>query len=197
MKPISRIQIDHNSYQGARLHNDLNKLVLEANDSLNIQDTAIKKLEGRQSVITNNITQIQSGGGGGGGGGGTPGPAGPTGPAGATGPTGPPGPAGIGSLALITVTNAMSPYSAAAVTQSTFYLVASGVASDTIFDLPVAAGSLFPIIVKKTDANAFNVVVTPNGTDTIDGVNAVQTITVQGDGIELTDTGVGTWEIIP
>jgi hypothetical protein len=219
VKKISRIQIDHNNYQGARLHNDLSKLVTETNDNFSTQDAQIKQLEGRQSVITNNITQIQGGGGGGGGGGGsgTPGPTGPagaigptgatgpagatgaSGPAGATGATGPTGPAGGGAsaLVLVVVTNAMSPYTAAAVTQSTFYLVAAGVAADTIFNLPVAAGSLIPIIVKKTDANAFNVVVTPNGTDTIDGVNAVQTITVQGDGLDLTDTGAGAWQIIP
>jgi hypothetical protein len=41
MKPVSRIQIDHSTYQGPRLHNDLNKLVLETNDNLTQHQTLL------------------------------------------------------------------------------------------------------------------------------------------------------------
>jgi len=33
MKPLSRFQLDHHNYQGARLHNDLNKTVQQTNEN--------------------------------------------------------------------------------------------------------------------------------------------------------------------
>lgn len=62
-----------------------------------------------------------------------------------------------------------------------------------IGNLPPAIGSLDMIIVKKMDANAHNVAVTPNGSDVIDGVNAALDITVQYDNVRLIDYASGAW----
>jgi hypothetical protein len=103
----------------------------------------------------------------------------------------------VSGLAVVTVTNAQSPYAAAAMVGTVLFLVAAGVAADTVFDLPPATGSLGIFIVKKSDANARNIAITPNGTDTIDGVNAAVNISVQNDGIELVDAATGAWQIKP
>ncbi len=50
-------------------------------------------------------------------------------------------------------------------------------------------------VIKKMDANAHNVVVGPDGADTIDGVNSAvnSTITIQNDTIKLVDFAAGVW----
>lgn len=180
MKQLDRFSISHGNYDGPRLHNDLNKLVDHLNDNFKSQDALIKALESRQAVVTNAVTNINVAGGGGGGGGGGFVPPAPSNP-----------------LNVVTVTNAMSPYTAVIATAGiqVLYLVAAGAASDTVFDLYAATGSLNTIVIKKTDANPFNVAITPNGADTIDGVNAVVNIAVQNDFLRLADTAAGAWSI--
>lgn len=53
MKLVTRFLIDHHSYQGARLHNDLNKMVQQTNDNLLEHQTAI-------AANTTDITSLQS-----------------------------------------------------------------------------------------------------------------------------------------
>jgi hypothetical protein len=55
MKPVSRIQIDHSTYQGPRLHNDLNKLVTETNDNLTTHQNLI---DAQAKVTTTHTTTI-------------------------------------------------------------------------------------------------------------------------------------------
>ena len=72
----------------------------------------------------------------------------------------------------------------------------AGSAANFIANLPPATGSGYLIIVKKEDANAFAIAITPNGSDTIDGVNAAVNITTQFDTLQLIDDGSGTWATI-
>jgi hypothetical protein len=55
MKPVSRIQISHEQYQGPRLHNDLNKLVTESNDNFSSQQSLIDK---QQKIIATHTDTI-------------------------------------------------------------------------------------------------------------------------------------------
>jgi hypothetical protein len=73
------------------------------------------------------------------------------------------------------------------------YLANASVAAPFVFNLPAATGSGLVIVIKKMDSNAQNIAVTPNGTDTIDGVNAAVNITIQYDDITVCDIGTGAW----
>ena len=79
---------------------------------------------------------------------------------------------------------------------ATLFLVSSGASADFIFNLPPAIGGGQVVVVKKMDANPFNVNIVPNGTDTIDGVNAQVVITTQYDTVTLCDALAGQWETI-
>jgi hypothetical protein len=98
------------------------------------------------------------------------------------------------SLGAKTLVFADSPYSANA-GESTFYEAPASAGSDFTFNLPPATGSGQIIIVQKVDANAHNIVINPNGADTINGANSAvnSTITLQYDVTRLRDSGVGTW----
>lgn len=79
---------------------------------------------------------------------------------------------------------------------ASIFLCSSSAGADFVFNLPAATGTGNVAVVKKMDANAHNVAVTPNGTDTIDGVNAAVNISVQYDTITVCDSGTGAWVII-
>ena len=89
-----------------------------------------------------------------------------------------------------------SPYSAVLTTQATLYRASASAGADFLFTLPPATGSGELAVIKKMDANAHNIVVGPNGTDTIDGANSAanSTITIQYDDVRLVDSGAGTWD---
>lgn len=102
----------------------------------------------------------------------------------------------LGNAPATPVSAGESPYTPVSdPTHDHLYLVEAGAAADTVLNLPPATGSAARIIVKKTDANPFNVAITPNGTDTIDGVNAPVNITIQYDVIHLEDTAAGAWSV--
>jgi len=60
--------------------------------------------------------------------------------------------------------------------------------------LPASSGSFRVVYVWKKDGNAHNVRVKPAGTDTIDGVNANDTIATQYSYVGYWDYGSGTWK---
>jgi hypothetical protein len=144
------------------------------------------------------VTNINKGGGSG-----TPGP---------VGPPGPPSPVftdgvtiggnGNGTPIFLIEPLAYSVRSTSttpdAVTATDVFIFASATAgADIIENLPAATGSGRILIFKKMDANAHNVVITPNGTDTIDGVNnaTLSTLTIQYDALRLVDAASGAWAI--
>lgn len=104
---------------------------------------------------------------------------------------------GLGTVAVVTEPFSASPYMATlSSSQTTLYLVSASASSDFIFNLPPATGSGEVAIIKKEDPNAHNIAVTPNGTDTIDGVNAPVDITIQYDTLSIADATVGAWAVI-
>lgn len=87
-----------------------------------------------------------------------------------------------------------------AVTATDFYILASSSAgADIVENLPASVGPVNGrtriIYFKKMDANAHNVAVTPNGTDTIDGVNAPVNLTTQYSAVALLDGSAGAWSL--
>lgn len=76
-----------------------------------------------------------------------------------------------------------------------FVLSSATAGADIVEDLPAATGSGRVLIFKKMDANAHNVVITPNGADMLDGANAVVNITIQYDAVRLLDAAAGAWVI--
>lgn len=93
---------------------------------------------------------------------------------------------------LVTVANAASPYLVGAQGDQ-FIAAAAGAGADTVVNLPSAIGAGNRVIVKKTDANPHNISVVPNGTDTIDGVNAAVNISSQWGVLRLIDAAAGGW----
>lgn len=75
------------------------------------------------------------------------------------------------------------------------FLCSAGTAAPFVFNLPPATGSANVAIIKKVDSNAQNVNVVPNGTDTIDGVNATVSISSRNAFIQLADAATGQWQI--
>jgi hypothetical protein len=96
---------------------------------------------------------------------------------------------GIGNLTVVAVST--TPYNVGASDQ--FIGASASAGSDTVINLPAATGSGRVIIVKKMDSNAHNIDVTPNGTDTIDGLNAADVIAVQYASVNYVDYGAGAW----
>lgn len=93
---------------------------------------------------------------------------------------------------VVTVAATASPYTAAATDE--FIAASASSAAATVIDLPAATGSGRTICVKKMDANAQNIAVTPNGSDKIDGAS-VYNLTAQYDVARLADIGAGVWAI--
>lgn len=60
--------------------------------------------------------------------------------------------------------------------------------------LPMSSGGGRIIVVKNIDTNGGTVVITPQGTDTIDGATSVP-ITLMNDAVRLVDGAVGQWMI--
>ena len=101
----------------------------------------------------------------------------------------------LSSYLIVTVSFAQSPYSATLEEQQvTYYRCSSSAGADFVFDLPPATGSGYVAVIKKVDANAHNIEVTPFGSDTIDGVNAASNISIQYDFVKLVDVASGAWE---
>lgn len=67
--------------------------------------------------------------------------------------------------------------------------------ADFVANLPIATGSQNIVVVKKMDANAHNIAITPNGTDTIDDVNAAYTISTRYGSVSLRDAVLGKWRL--
>jgi hypothetical protein len=176
VKPLDRFTIDHHNYQGGRLHNDLNKMVQQVNDALASLQSSIHGNAAAVTAAGEQIASISVGGGGGGG-------------------------SGSGSLSTMLIVNkviADSPFAATlSALQYTLFQCSASAGADFIFDLPPATGSGEVAIVKKMDANAHNIVITPNGTDTIDGTNATVSITIQMDAVKLVDSAAGAWSVWP
>ena len=101
----------------------------------------------------------------------------------------------LSSFLVVTNAFAASPYSATLEEQQvTYFRCSSSAGADFVFDLPAATGSGNVAVIKKSDANAHNIAVTPNGSDTIDGVNAVANISIQYSVLRLVDVTTGAWE---
>lgn len=64
---------------------------------------------------------------------------------------------------------------------------------DCAVNLPAATGTGNAVTVTKADSNGHRAAVTPNGTDTINGVNAADYIGTQWASITYRDQGIGTW----
>ena len=101
----------------------------------------------------------------------------------------------LASFVITTNAFGASPYTAT-LTQlrTSYYRCSSSVGADFVFNLPAATGSGDIAIIKKLDSNAHNIAVTPNGSDTIDGVNAVSNISIQYSTLQLVDAASGAWD---
>jgi len=101
-----------------------------------------------------------------------------------------------GQMLRVVLAFATSPYNAVLnKNQITFFRVSSGSGADFVFNLPPATGSGDIAVIKKMDANAHNIAITPNPdtADTIDRVNAAVNITLQDDVLRIVDSAVGEW----
>jgi plastocyanin len=92
---------------------------------------------------------------------------------------------------------AATPYVVPATAKTVFGAATAG--ADQIVTLPAAAAALVghTIRIYKQDANAHNVIPTPAGADTIDGVpgaGASSTITVQYGFVDLECVAAGVWQ---
>lgn len=89
----------------------------------------------------------------------------------------------------VSVNHGASPYTGASTDEVVGIDSSSG---DTEYDLPAATGTNNEVTVKKLGSNAHNATVKPNGTDTIDGVNATRTLN-NFESVTFKDYGSGTW----
>jgi hypothetical protein len=109
---------------------------------------------------------------------------------------------GAGTLSLtignITVTNNPSCTSGYTVLSTDQYIRASaGAGADCTLNLPAASGNVGRLIyVKREDSNAHNVLVHPNGTDTIDGLNSNYTVSIQYEEFGFVVGATGAWDVI-
>lgn len=95
----------------------------------------------------------------------------------------------------LTVAAAQSPFAVPTFSFTELILLASAGVGNLIVNLPPAVGSQKKVTVKKMDGNATYVNVTPNGTDTIDGLNEALSITQQYATITVFDGALGAWTI--
>lgn len=77
----------------------------------------------------------------------------------------------------------------------TFIASSATAGADKVENLNPATGSGVFLVYKKMDANAHDIVITPDGTDNIDGVNAAKHITIQNDTLGLYDRAAGEWSV--
>jgi hypothetical protein len=87
------------------------------------------------------------------------------------------------------ITSSNSPYSVAA---TDFFIGADATSGVITINLPAATGTHRLVAIKKIDA-VNNVTITPNGTDTIDGVNASMVASAQNANHVLMDAASGVW----
>lgn len=76
-----------------------------------------------------------------------------------------------------------------------FLDAAAGPGADFIANLPPATGTQDIVVVKKMDANPHNIAIRPNGTDTIDDLNAPFMILDQYYSYGFRDAALGKWRI--
>jgi hypothetical protein len=102
---------------------------------------------------------------------------------------------GGGGTAFFTiVTTATTPYTVAA--GANIYIRGSATAgANQVVNLPAATGSGVILMFKKMDSNPHNLVVTPNGTNTID-TYASYTLTTQFSAIQILDAAAGVWDLV-
>ena len=99
-----------------------------------------------------------------------------------------------GSLGVVPLAFGFSPYSAVlSSAQAKLFMCSADPGADFILNLPPAVGSGNVAVVEKADANAHNIAVTPNGTDTINGVNAPVNLASQFNTVRLVDVIAGQW----
>jgi hypothetical protein len=94
-------------------------------------------------------------------------------------------------FALASVPQTNSPYAV----QSTdvFIGAAASAGAATVVNLPAATGSGRVLIILKTDSNAHNITITPNGADTINGSNSSINLASQYDILRIADWMSGAW----
>jgi hypothetical protein len=86
-----------------------------------------------------------------------------------------------------------SPYTILSKPGWLFLAASASAGADFIANLPQALATGNVAVIKKMDANAHNIVVTPFGTDTIDGANAVDNISAQWAVNRYLDYAAGAW----
>jgi len=96
------------------------------------------------------------------------------------------------SLKAVTKAVADSPYAAAA---TDYTILCNAVGGAMVVSLPAATGTGRILNVKKIDASAFTVTLTPNGAETIDGA-ASYIIAAQWVNITIQDGAAGAWYIL-
>ena len=96
---------------------------------------------------------------------------------------------------VITLTTGQTPYTLAALTQDVWLRVPVPAGGDFTVNLPAATGSGFKVSIKRIDNVAHNVQVHPNGTDTIDSVNANIVMTAGFMELDYVDGAAGAWDI--
>jgi Repeat of unknown function (DUF5907) len=90
---------------------------------------------------------------------------------------------GGGGYSIVAVNFAASPYTILPTSGTTIYQV-DCTGGNVVINVPTAVGNTAVYGVKKTDASANTITVTPNGAETIDG-NATQTILFQNTEIDI------------
>lgn len=101
----------------------------------------------------------------------------------------------LAAFVVTTLAFGASPYTATLTPLRTNeYRCSASSGADFVFNLPAATGSGNVAIIKKIDANAHNIAVTPNGSDTIDGVNAAVDIAIQWSVLRVVDAASGAWD---
>jgi hypothetical protein len=93
----------------------------------------------------------------------------------------------------IQIVNPFVPLPIPAFTSHLFFAAAASAGHPYLAQLPAATGSGKWLVVVKIDANAHDVVVIPNGTDTINGVNSADNLVNQWDVGRYTDAASGAW----
>lgn len=103
----------------------------------------------------------------------------------------------ISSGTFSSVTNNPSCSTSYTILTTDVYIRASALSGgDCTLNLPAASGNIGrSIVVKREDANAHNVLVHPNGSDTIDGVNSNYTMGIQYEEYAFTVGATGAWDV--
>jgi hypothetical protein len=94
---------------------------------------------------------------------------------------------------VFTVGVAGGPITLVAGNQTTFVNAQAIAPNPCVVNLPLSTGTQNVYYIKKTDATAYSIAITPNGTDTIDGANAADSITIRYASNSYIDYTTGTW----